>query len=270
MRLAHFKKESTMPLIYQPTGKAREYSPLALNIYNGCDHGCTYCYVPLIRRDSDNNKVVKMRKDFLSILDKELSKNLYKEQVLLSFMCDPYSNFEMEYGLLTRETLIRLNDKKCKVSILTKGGSRCLRDIDIFKQFGNRIKVGATLTLVDEKQSAKTEPRAALPKDRLHTLKLLHEAGVKTWVSIEPVIEPIQSLELIQQSLSFVDQYKVGKMNHFEKRFNPYIDWKKFMRDAVEALRVSKKQFYVKEDLRVFDIDKILLPEECNMDALNL
>ena len=33
-----------MSLIYEPKGKAREYSPLALNVYSGgCDHACRYC-----------------------------------------------------------------------------------------------------------------------------------------------------------------------------------------------------------------------------------
>lgn len=37
---------SKIQTIYEPSGKAREYSPLALNLYKGCDHGCNYCYVP--------------------------------------------------------------------------------------------------------------------------------------------------------------------------------------------------------------------------------
>ena len=39
-----------MQTIYEPKGKAREYSPLALNLYDGCDHGCKYCYVPKIKQ----------------------------------------------------------------------------------------------------------------------------------------------------------------------------------------------------------------------------
>ncbi len=35
-----------MAAIYEPSGAAREYSPLALNYITGCDHGCAYCYVP--------------------------------------------------------------------------------------------------------------------------------------------------------------------------------------------------------------------------------
>ena len=32
--------------IYEPRGRAREYSPFAMNYFKGCDHGCRYCYVP--------------------------------------------------------------------------------------------------------------------------------------------------------------------------------------------------------------------------------
>ena len=32
--------------IYEPKGRAGEYSRLALNVYRTCVHGCRYCYVP--------------------------------------------------------------------------------------------------------------------------------------------------------------------------------------------------------------------------------
>ena len=30
--------------IYEPRTRAREYCDLAVNIYDSCPHGCTYCY----------------------------------------------------------------------------------------------------------------------------------------------------------------------------------------------------------------------------------
>jgi DNA repair photolyase len=36
-------------VIYEPKGKAGEYAPLALNLYAGCSHGCTYCFAPTAR-----------------------------------------------------------------------------------------------------------------------------------------------------------------------------------------------------------------------------
>ena len=41
-----------MPIIYEPRGKAREYSELAVNLYTGCSHACRYCYCPAILRKS--------------------------------------------------------------------------------------------------------------------------------------------------------------------------------------------------------------------------
>ena len=42
--------DSIMSIIYEPRGKAREYSELAANLYTGCSHGCRYCYCPAILR----------------------------------------------------------------------------------------------------------------------------------------------------------------------------------------------------------------------------
>ena len=259
-----------MSLIYKPNGKAREYSPLALNIYNGCDHECKYCYIKIIRKSPDANKIVKDRKDFLTLLEKELSKNVYKEQILLSFMCDPYSHHN-EIAKTTALALKMLNRNNCKVAILTKGGIRCLKDLEIFKSFGDRIKIGTTLTFTDDKLSLEIEPKAALPMDRLFMLKTFYDNNIKTFVSIEPVIDTRQSLSLIKASVGFVDHYKVGKINYFEKRFTDTpIDWHKFLCDAVEILRKNDKKFYIKEDLRKFDYDKILQPHECDHNYLNL
>ena len=61
------------------------------------------------------------------------------------------------------------------------------------------------------------EPGAALPQDRIEALKEAHNRGIRTWAVLEPVLDPQQSLHLIELTYPFVSYYIVGKLNHFPK-----------------------------------------------------
>ena len=79
-----------MRVIYKPKGRALEYSPLALNIYTGCQHSCRYCYVPLaLHRDKMSFRTnVRPRKDILKKTERdcmELQDQGNKEKILLCF-----------------------------------------------------------------------------------------------------------------------------------------------------------------------------------------
>ena len=142
-----------------------------------------------------------------------------------------------------------------------------LRDLDIFKTFGDRITVGTTLTFLDEEKSKYWEPYAALPSERLETLKILHDDGIKTFASFEPTIEPEESLALIRKTLELdcVDHYKIGKINNYKSE-DKWQDWAKYLQDCVNLLRPTGKQVYYKFCLRKLAPNIELLPEEKNPD----
>jgi DNA repair photolyase len=240
-----------LSIIYTPKGKAREYSPLAANFYEGCDHGCKYCYAPGIRRATRetyrNN--VRPRRDILHEIEKDCKQYAYSnQQVLFNFMGDPYCKANNE-NKITRGALALMLDSHIPVAILTKGGNRALQDLDIIKRFENHIKLGATLTFYDEKKSKEWEPGAAIPAERLDMLRQFHAAGIKTWASFEPVVEPNESLKLIDASIKYVDEYKIGKLNNYGG-IDKTIDWKDFLLKVVKKLRDAEKPFYIKYDLR--------------------
>jgi len=260
-----------MNTIYTPKGPAREYSPDALNLYDSCDHGCIYCYVNNIPGFFGKNKAGNIptpRKDILLELEKHLKKHgAPKEQILLSFTGDPFCSAEKTHRI-TKQALALLQAAGAKVAILTKGGFRAFDALEEIQKFGHDIKVGATLTFSDPAKSKEVEPGAALPEERLLMLKGMHQEGVKTWVSIEPVMIPRQSLDMIQRSLEWVDHYKVGKLNHVKNT----TDWPRFLFEAVKILRAAGKPFYVKEDLRAFEQQAgvTLTAEERDMNFLCL
>lgn len=248
---------------------AREYSPYALNIYIGCSHRCKYCYAPHTLQKKEVNYFGRPepRKDILKLLEKDLQKNKYTEQVLLSFVGDCYCDSADE-GKTVREVLKMLNYYKVPVAVLSKGGKKMLRDLDIFKEFGDRITVGTTLTFLDEKKSKEWEPYASTPAERLETLKILHDNGIKTFASFEPTIEPEESLKLIKKTLELdcVDHYKIGKINHY-KSADKWQDWSKYLQDCLNLLRPTCKQVYYKYCLRILAPNIELTDDEKNPDA---
>jgi len=254
-----------MSLIYEPNGKAREYSPLALNVYSGgCDHGCKYCYCSDMQKGFGREWTRTPIPRDLTGLNREAVKA--SRQILLCFVGDPYCVAESTHRR-TRVALDVLKSARCSVAILTKGGARCLDDLDTFRDWPDgRIKVGATLTFWGKAPSAHYEPGAAMPCERLDALRQLQETGVSTWASIEPVIDAVESLAIIDASLPYVNAYKVGKLNHQKSA----IDWKAFCVRAVEMIRKAGRKLYVKDDLRLFAPAGFLHPEECNPETVYL
>lgn len=240
-----------MSIIYEPKGKAREYSPLAVNIYTGCDHKCLYCYAPNIRRKTlkEYSENIQPRNNIINQLKNDCRKYQgSKQQVLFNFMHDPYSHINEKYGL-TRQALKLMLNYRIPVAILTKGGLRAQKDFDIMEKFGESIKIGTTFTFENKQKSLEWERDAAIPSERIEMLKNAKERGIKTWASFEPVIEPEESLKIMEISLPYVDEYKIGKINNY-KGLDKNINWTKFLKNVVFLLRKNKKPFYIKYDLR--------------------
>jgi DNA repair photolyase len=231
-----------------------------------------YCYVPQIlgKFSSDyKHSDVKIKDSVLTEIEASAKKfRNTDKQVLLSFTGDPYCNLNTETKT-TREVLLILLKYNIPVSILTKGGTRCLEDLDVFEKFNDRIKIGFTLTFDNEKQSLLNEPGAAVTHNRIEALKTLHKNGIKTWVSIEPVVLPEQSLHLMEMAMPYTDHFRIGKLNHY-RNYEKGIDWTRFLDDSVKLMRKHDKPFYIKNDLFQFKNGTVISENERNMDYLNV
>lgn len=151
-------------MIYAPAGQAGEYAPLAANPYRGCGHKCAYCYVPNVLRmpRAEFDAGATERPGYLDLLRKDAAKyhaNGSREQVMLSFTTDPYHPGDTT---LTRAVIETLQAHDLAVCTLTKGGSRALRDLDLFRP--DRDAFASTLTSLDDAFSLKWERGAADPK----------------------------------------------------------------------------------------------------------
>jgi len=238
-----------MHVVYEPKGRAREYSSLACNLYTGCTHGCTYCYAPgcmRTTRDSWHGGATP-RKDVIANLEKDAQKLQGDTRpILFCFLTDPYQPVEKKERL-TRKALEIVNRYGLRSQILTKGfHSIIARDFEIMKEAGTEL--GLTLTFVDDKKRKAWEPLASSTSDRLMTLEEAFAKGIYTWVSLEPVIDPEEALNLIETAHRYVRYWKIGKLNHMKDQ-EKKVDWAKFLEQTVALLKGLGASYYIKNDL---------------------
>jgi DNA repair photolyase len=188
------------------------------------------------------------RPNFLEKLRKDAKKYQaagITDQVMLSFTTDVYSPFDRS---LTRPTLEILREYGLGFCVLTKGGLRALEDIDLYRP--ERDAFASTLTSLDSSFSLKWERNAALPSDRIETLKVFHNSGIFTWVSLEPTLDCESSLAIINRTHEFVDLFKVGKVNYIP--LSKTIDWREYTIKVIELLDRVGARAYIKHDLQPY------------------
>jgi DNA repair photolyase len=237
-------------IIYAPRGQAGEYAKLATNPYRGCGHKCAYCYVPAVlrmeRQEFDagafprDNFIASLRKDAAKYKDCGIS-----EQVMLSFTTDPYHPTD---NTLTTQVLDWLKSYGLGFCTLTKGGSRALRDISMFRP--DRDAFASTLTSLDDAFSLKWERGAALPGDRIDTLEKFHDVGIFTWVSLEPTLDCDSSIAIIEKTHQFVDLFKIGRANYLPMTNNT--DWEDYTHRILEVVNRLGVKHYIKHDLQKY------------------
>ncbi len=237
--------------IYAPAGQAGEYAPLAVNPYRGCGHGCAYCYVPLVTKQPrpEFDAGATLRPKFFAGLDRDARKYFeagITAQAMLSFTSDPYHLGDTDP---TRRTLEYLKMYGLGFCTLTKGGTRALRDIDLFRP--DRDAFATTLTTLDDAFSLKWERNAALPADRIAALQAFHKRGIFTWVSLEPTLDILHSLSIVQRTHEFVDLYKVGRANYL-KEITSTSDWRGYTLRMIDKLQQLGVRHYIKQDLQPY------------------
>lgn len=245
-----FKRKS---LLYK-TGV--EYGDYTINHVQGCAHGCKYpCYAMMMAKRFGKAKTYEewcepmLAENALEILDKEIPKLKDKiKSVQLCFTTDPFMYGYDEIGEMSLKIIEKLNNAGIKCTALTKG----ILPIELAK-LSKENEYGITLVSLDENFRQEMEPNSAPFKERIEALKVLHDAGCKTWVSIEPYPTPNiveQDFSKILEAVSFCDKIIFGRLN-YNKRVSEYKDHKKFFNElaeqTIEFCQKHNKQYHIKD-----------------------
>ncbi|PLR99259.1 SPL family radical SAM protein [Bacillus sp. T33-2] len=252
-------------------GLLEEYSH-SLNPYAGCAFGCSYCYVrqlPVgLYREEEWGTWVDIKTNAAELLRKEIIKARKKGPVTLfmSSATDPYQPIEAKTKL-TRSLLEVMLEERPDFLFVQTRSPLVKRDIDLFKQFGDRIRVSITIETDKEEVRRAFSPAAPPIPARMRALKEITEAGIATQATISPLLpcskEFPKKLTGIASRITLDDYwmgdggggkrtenlgiYKIYEQMGLEKWYNPtaYKVVLKMLKEEIEdvELLISQKGF---------------------------
>ncbi|MCE5209727.1 MAG: radical SAM protein [Chloroflexi bacterium] len=186
--------------------------PYVINPYTGCQHNCTYCYARFMKRFTGHpepwGQFVDVKITAPELLQREIIRKK-PDRVWMSGVCDPYQPLEAKYKL-TRQCLEILAQNGWPVTVQTRS-PLVVRDIDILKK-GKDFDVGFSVTTADDRIRRLFEPSAPPIEARIKALDELHQAGIRTFVMIAPMLPGAEDLpELLAGK---VDHVILDRMNY--------------------------------------------------------
>ena len=208
----------------------------SLNPYQGCEHGCIYCYA----RDSHNywgfdsgkgfEENILVKKDAPLLLEKIFQKpGLIVKPLFLSGNTDCYQPAERKYRI-TRQLLELCLRYKHPVSVLTKN-ALVKRDLDLFKALAqeNLVSLTFSLTTLNEDLRLVLEPRTATTKSKLHIIEEFRMHHIPVYVMMAPIIPALNSTEVFKIAKAASEAGALG-FNHSIIRLNGsvaeiFTDW---------------------------------------------
>lgn len=175
----------------------------SINPYQGCEHGCIYCYARPshayldLSPGTDFETKLTCKVNAAEQLERELASARYHcTPITLGANTDPYQPVEKQL-CITRDILAVLQRCRHPVSIVTKG-ALITRDIDILADMArdNLCSVAISITTLDVSLKRTMEPRASSHQARLAALAALSAAGIPVTVLFAPVIPALNDCEM--------------------------------------------------------------------------
>ena len=175
----------------------------SINPYQGCEHGCIYCYA----RPSHSYLDLSPGLDFetrifykpnaaLLLLDEWEKRGYECKPITIGANTDPYQPAE-KTTRVTRQLLEMFKKHRHPVNLITKG-NLITRDIDLLSWLAERSLCSVAISLPTMSASLKRimEPRVPSAESRLRAIEELTRNGVPTSVLVAPIIPAINDAEI--------------------------------------------------------------------------
>jgi DNA repair photolyase len=178
-------------------------SDYSMNPYQGCEHGCTYCYARTTHEfwgysaGQDFEQKILVKENAPELLEKKLQSNSWKgDPIMLSGNTDCYQPIERKLEITRKLLEICLNHRQ-PVGIITKN-ALITRDLDILEELSNMnlVKAAISITSLDNQLRSLLEPRTSSADQKFKAVRALTDIGVPVSVMMAPIIPALNSHEV--------------------------------------------------------------------------
>lgn len=176
----------------------------SMNPYQGCEHGCAYCYARPTHEywgysaGVDFERKIMVKKNAPELLEKLFQKRGYQaRQFMLSGNTDCYQPIERKLEI-TRKILEICLEYRHPVSIITKN-ALVLRDLDLLTKLAQRnlVNLAISIPTTNEDLRRVLEPRTSTVSNKLKVIETLSQNGIPVIAMVAPIIPGLNSEEIL-------------------------------------------------------------------------
>ena len=237
-----------------------------INPYTGCEHSCVYCYARFMKRFTGHNEpwgeFVDVKINASDLIFKNHTK--YKNKsIVVGSVTDPYQDVEKKYKI-TRKILEKLVSFDSSFDIITKS-KLIQRDVDLLKRFKD-MKAVVSLAYADDDIRKKLEPNSSSVQERIETLRILNQNGIKTILFVSPIFPMLSDWkDLIKKTRNIVGEYWFENLNLYPSIKNNIF---KFLKTNYSNLAEDYEKIYSSESVYWDEIEKEI-NDYCQKQGIN-
>ena len=198
----------------------------SLNPYQGCEHGCVYCYARPTHEywgynaGMDFESKILVKSNAVQLLERKLDSRSWKvSPIMISGNTDCYQPVERKLEI-TRSLLKVLADCRHPVGLITKN-ALVMRDVDLLSELAKDklAHVVISITSLDNKLKNLLEPRTSSVEQKLKAVSVLSKAKIPVSVMMAPIIPSINTKEIMDIAEQVADHGAIS-LNYTILRLN--------------------------------------------------
>lgn len=219
----------------------KEWTVNSVNCCSGCSNNCRYCYAKGMAVRFKQMTPEEWPLERVRQKDVDKAQKFYPSRVMFPSSHDiTPGNFDACFTVLEK-LIVRGNE----ILIVSKPRFECIKRIcDSFIKYRDRILFRFSITAMNDELFSFWEPGAPCYAERKAALVYAASSGFETSVSIEPMLDSENIVQLVDDLGPYVtDAIWIGKMNHIKK--NIQIDSPE-LEEAVQRIKEGQTDERIK------------------------